>query len=425
MIPVSPHPAVLAADAGSAFQGKGERLAMTAAFLIGALNPFSIRLVGLMPVSEVVILLFLGWLALFVVLSGWSPFGVEAPRVLLLLLACQAIGLGGYVLSDLLRGSSAGDMMRGWSRMIFLGLDICALAFLLQAAPRVTGALAWGLVAGVLEPLLFGPLFGDWWKFGFGTPLTLALILAGSWLLGPPGAIIALLSAAVAHFYLDFRGMTVLCLCAAGLLSLRWFPRTLRRVLFGAGVLTALLLAPLATRHLIHPSDDRASRSNAERSAMLQAAGEAFLASPLIGYGSWFSNTGVMDEFLEIRKINAQLARVGGFDDTDAETTAIHSQLLVSLAEGGIFGAAFFIVYGLLLVIAIYLAAVELPFQTFLPFVLFFLCHGFFSLLMSPFSGSHRVEIAITAALILQCIAASPRRLLREPGPVGGETASS
>ncbi len=393
------------AESEDAFLAKRTRLACATAFLIGLLNPFSIRLVGLMPASEPVVLGLLGWVVLFVLLYGWSPFGVDAPRLFLLLLACQAIGLGGYVLSDLVRGSSSSDMLRGWSRMIFLGLDICALALLVHTSPKVLAALALGLVASVAEPILSGPLFGDWWKFGFAFPVTILLTLTGPFLFGWPGAALALLAAAAVHQSLDFRSLAALCLLASLFLGLRLFSRPLRRLLFAGGLAATLAFLPVAGRQILRSDQERASRSNAERSAMLQAAAEAFRASPFIGSGSWFSNTDVMTEFLLIRKSNAHLAGVGGFDDTDAEATAIHSQLLVSLAEGGIFGAAFFLAYGLVLLSAIYLLAVELPFRRLLPFMLFFLLAGFYNLLLSPFSGAHRMEIAMTVAIILKSFA--------------------
>lgn len=389
-------------EAERSFVATRERVALVAAFLIGALNPFAVRLVGLMPLSEVVVLVVLAGVTLGVLLTGRSPVGVDAPRLLVLLLGCQMIGLGGYVFSDLVRESAPGDMIRGWSRMVFLMLDTCCVAFLVHCSRRILGAVACGIVVGVCEPLLHGPLFGDWWKFGFGLPVTVLLCLAGPLLLGRVGAVAALAAIAVAHFLLDFRSMAALCLAVAALLSLRFFDVKIRRALFVLGAIAALSALPFIVERAFSADGHRASRSNAERSAMLQAATEAFLQSPLIGSGSWFSNTGVMDDFLVIRKINARLAGVGGFDERDAEGLAIHSQLLVSLAEGGIFGAAFFIAYGCLLLLAIYLVAVEIPFHQILPFMLFFLFMGFFNLLMSPFSGAHRVDIAITVAVILK-----------------------
>ena len=57
-----------------------------------------------------------------------------------------------------------------------------------------------------------------------------------------------------------------------------------------------------------------------------------------------------------IRHEAAVAAHVGGFADAnrDPGAVAIHSQLLVALAEGGLFGAAFFFLYGGALFWALY-----------------------------------------------------------------------
>jgi hypothetical protein len=108
-----------------------------------------------------------------------------------------------------------------------------------------------------------------------------------------------------------------------------------------------------------------------------------------------------MDEFLTIRTQNARLAGVGGFADDDADGMAIHSQILVALAEGGIFGATFFFAYGLLLLWGIWFCLTDAPWDWTLPIRLFVLLVAFWNLLMSPFSGTHRVEIAMAVGLLL------------------------
>ena len=75
--------------------------------------------------------------------------------------------------------------------------------------------------------------------------------------------------------------------------------------------------------------------------------------SPFIGQGSWFEQIerAMENRFVEIRAENARAAGVGGFGDDDGDTMAIHSQVLVGLAEGGLLGGCFFIAYGVFLVL--------------------------------------------------------------------------
>jgi hypothetical protein len=108
-----------------------------------------------------------------------------------------------------------------------------------------------------------------------------------------------------------------------------------------------------------------------------------------------------MDEFLIIRTQNARLAGVGGFAEDDANDMAIHSQILVALAEGGIFGATFFFVYGALLLWGMWFCLTAAPWEWTIPVRLFVLLIAFWNLLMSPFSGTHRVEISMAVGLVL------------------------
>ena len=134
---------------------------------------------------------------------------------------------------------------------------------------------------------------------------------------------------------------------------------------------------------------------------MLSAASEAFLASPLIGQGSWFSNSKVMDRFVEIRAENAREAGVGGFADDDGETMAIHSQMLVGLAEGGLAGGCFFAAYGGFLLWGLWWVAATRRWNRLTGVYLFLLLSGLLNLCFTPFSGVARVDIAATVGALL------------------------
>ncbi len=147
----------------------------------------------------------------------------------------------------------------------------------------------------------------------------------------------------------------------------------------------------------------RATRSDVERSAMAIAALEAFEQSPLIGHGSWFSNTDVYDNFMVIRHAEAKQAHVGGFagPNTDPGAMAVHSQILVALAEGGLFGGAFFFVFGAGLVWSLYAIIFLHRWHRFTPFCTLVLLSALWDLFCSPFSGMQRVSIAMVSGLIL------------------------
>jgi hypothetical protein len=153
---------------------------------------------------------------------------------------------------------------------------------------------------------------------------------------------------------------------------------------------------------------------------MITAAKEAFEKSPLIGHGSWFSNSDVYDNFMLIRHEAAKESRVGGFAKANKAPgdEALHSQILVALAEGGLFGGAFFFVFGAGLLWALAYAVLVRPWTRLAPMQVLILLLALWNLLFSPFSGAHRVYIAMACGLILllktEATEATERRFTEE-----------
>ena len=149
-------------------------------------------------------------------------------------------------------------------------------------------------------------------------------------------------------------------------------------------------------------SIDSSTASSRDRSAMMRAAWDGFAGSPFVGQGSWFSRSNVMDNFLALRTEQARDAGVGGFaTDVVEEGLAVHSQMLVALAEGGILGGCFFLFYGASLLWALGFCILQRPLDRLSPLYLLTLASALANLLFSPFSGAHRVGIAIAVGLVL------------------------
>ena len=368
------------------------------ALVVGATNPFTVRLVGLMPVSEIVLLAAGALVLLQVTFSHRLPGKFFRERTFQVLLACQAVALCGYIVSDIWRGSTPGDISRGWARMVFLAFDVACMAVLFERVQTFVFYQV-GVVLSGVHVFVHGALFDDPWKFGYGVPLTvlglLMFPLGGPWLAG-----LGALGMAAVHWGMDFRSMALICVLLAVMQCSVLLPRTGRRLLFFVGLALVLVLGAFKGQ-ITGEGSERSKRSDAERTAMLSAASEGFLSSPLIGQGSWFSRSNVMFRFVEIRAENAKEAGVGGFADDDGDTMAIHSQLLVCLAEGGLFGGAFFIAYGAFLVWGIYYLAVLRPWDRQTAVFLFVVLSGLLNVLFTPFSGSARVDIAATVGLLL------------------------
>jgi hypothetical protein len=381
------------------------------AVVAGALTAFTVSLVGEMPLGELVLLAVAGWVGLCALVHRVAPGPLLRQRFLGVLMIAQAVALLAYVLSDFYRHSAPHDMARGWARMVLLAIDVIAVGYLLGRSRHAYPWFLGGLLAGeAANTFFFGALFGDIWKFGYGLPATCAALglasLAGPWVVllvaGGLGAV---------HFALDFRSVGALCFLLAGATGLQILPLRLRPWALPCSVLATLAVAVVFFGG-VRSGDEmehRASRSDVDRSAMLQAATEAFVGSPLIGQGSWFSRSPVYDNLLQIRHDLAQEAGVGGFvgPNEEPEAVALHSQILVTLAEGGVFGGAFFLVYGAGLAWALWNQVMTLPWDRVRPLRVFWLLLAAWNLVMSPFSGAHRVHIALAVGVILLIVAES------------------
>lgn len=364
--------------------------------LVGFTTPFMVRIGGNFPVGEWLLLVAAAAAIVVRAVRHQWPTGAARTRIFTILLVLQIIGLAAYIGSDLYRGSAPEDYIRGWARMAFVAIDIIGLASLIGSSWRRFIVLIAGFALGqAASALTIGPLFGAWWKFGFAVPVTyLALIAVGrrGHLLG---AIVALLLG-VLHVVLEFRSLGLECLLVVVALYLVRLPRLWRlAVVFATLGAIGLTLGGLFDDG-VQKGLSRHS-SDAERRAMMEVAAEAFAESPIIGQGSWFSATKVRSR-IENRYIRLS-DNFSGYTEEQERELALHSQLLTALAEGGIFGGAFFLTYGLLLLWTLaYCLRTTRPQQ---PLVLLLLIEALWNLAIAPFSGPARVEIAATAVLCL------------------------
>jgi O-Antigen ligase len=394
------------------------------AFLAGFGTPFTVNVVGEMPVGEIFLFGVAAYGLLYIAIERRRPGRLSSSSPFRLLLFCQGIAFTGYILADLVRESSTHDLMRGWARMIFLAIDIFAVAFLFGISQSNILALAgFGIAIGTcVKTFLFGALFDDIWKFGYGGPLTVLVLIIS------PYFSLALLPIAIGgigvlHLALGFRSLGAECLILAVLLVVMRFPPRARLWLLPGFMMIALCGA--AFSYLRHQGDgeaNRSTRSNVERSAMMAAAWEAFTQSPIIGQGSWFSKSQVMNRFVDLRTEYAQDAEVGGFTTDDAEEgITLHSQILVGLAEGGVLGGCFFVLYGLCLMWTIYFCVFQRPLDPLSGLYLLVLIAAVTALIFSPFSGAHRENIAVATGIFLICWHESKR--LSNPGVNATSTA--
>jgi hypothetical protein len=378
------------------------RFYLVISFLLGFAGDFSIPLVGSMPISEFLLLGVLFHATLCIAVTRMLPAPVPAPRVLLFFCACQLVAFGSYIVSDLWWMSAPIDFLRGWSRMAFLLIDVVAFALLFGATGRCFVVFEVGRIFGATKLLFVGPLFGDYWKFGFGPLVTVVALLVVPRFLGFWATFLACIGLGVLNSALGSRSHGAVCLLVGLLIFAHKLPRVLRKGLFIAATLLVIVTLPWTMDRMLGKTEGRANRSNVERSAMLQCAWEGFLGSPLIGNGSWFSRSQVWDNFLLIRSEREREVGGGlGFDARNFENVAIHSQILTTLGEGGLFGGTFFAALAAFSFWALWYCLTTAEWSWLMPIRLNVLIGTFWGIYMSPFSGAIRVNIAMGAALIL------------------------
>ena len=375
--------------------------------LTGFFTPFTVKAAGNLPVAEWFLFCAVG-AALVVRFSRqrW-PDGVANSRIFFGFIVLQAIALMSYIVSDLYRESAAHDFLRGWARMVFVAIDLLGIATLIGTSWRRLVLLKVGFLFGLaVEASLFGPLYGAWWKFGYAVPVTLlGMILVGNrgrWLASIVAAGLGFL-----NFSLDYRSLGAECWIVAVAVHL---PRLNRggRLAALVAIVTCAVYAMIGVFHEKSDTSFAARHeSDSERRAMVEAAANAFADSPLIGHGSWFSNTRVVKKIEDRRAELKEGFR--GYTEEQESVLTVHSQMLTALAEGGLFGASFFFAYALMLVWALaYALRTERPQQL---LVVFLLVEALWNLAMTPFSGPKRIEIATAAVLTLMLWQESRGRL--------------
>jgi hypothetical protein len=369
-------------------------------FLCGALQPLTLNLVGEIYAVEL-LLPVVGLVAMFT--RGGD--GVFRERLFWTFLLAIAVTLAGYVLSDLIRETRPDQYLRGWGRILLLITDFIALSTLLGQERRNLWWFALGMgIGGVLHLrlLLHTPIAV--WKFGYAEPMLLVaaalgcllpIRLAATWL-----GVLGLTS-----MWYDFRSFAAICFVLAAYMLIRaarpWQPlvggRKSLRLLIGGGIASALVLTTLAMTEGDHPNQRRAD-SDAGRSAAIEVGLIAISRSPVIGYGSWTENRELAKLYLKRYLENR------GIRDPDADAGrhfAPHSQILQSWVEGGVLGAALFLMLGYRLMRSVKWAVLARPVDMLTPLILYLLFSCSWNLFMSPFSAPHRIQIALGAAVLI------------------------
>jgi hypothetical protein len=383
------------------------------AFVAGATMPLVIRIGGELFIGELLLAL-VAATSLAATASG-SIFRTRTlPRTLLALM----MTLVGYVVSDFACGSAASDYLRGWSRIVFTGIDAVSLTWLALESPDNLRSYALGLALGQPLAAMLGLVQPrrDMWKFVYAYPVTISVATIFPWF-GRFMTILAMGALGVFHMWLDYRSLGGFCVLTAALLSMNRRAITTRAQKRSALRLALALLVAgglLAGVYVVSNESfaQRRFASNMARLIQLEIVAAAISRSPVIGYGSWAANSDVAREILAVGKA-AGLPETYQ-EDPDPSKIGAHSQVLQSWYEGGVLGSVFFVYFIVQILKCLTLMALHAPWTKLNALFYLVLIWSLWAALLSPFAGEERHSIGLAVAVL--CVCEKWRQEWLEPG---------
>ncbi len=366
---------------------------------------------------------------------GAVPFLLMARGRMLLLpsaLTIIALGAGWFVwqiVTDLIQGTPYEDYARGWAKIIFFMVNFVVIYMVIYGNRRRTALFLAGAAVALAASVIVRPGYfteGNPWKFGYGLPVSLAIIwmcqvnfVYRRWVL----AVGLCLLMTAAHMYLGWRsmagifGLTGFYLMGQGLLGQRGSkvqPLSSARLLLLAGAGIAAIFALLSGYEFL--ASEGYLGEDAKEHYEQQAAGdlglllggrqevvvslEAISDSPIFGHGSWAKDRKYIDLLTE------RMRMLGYMDINDevgpsyfGDLIPTHSHITGAWVEAGILGGIFWI--WILILIARnlgYLYQIRDPIS---PMAVFFSILLAWDVLFSPFGAERRIMSAFQIVVLV------------------------
>lgn len=386
------------------------------ACLIPMLMFLEINLGGRLFLSEILLAVMLPWL---LVIRG-HLLADTLPRRLLLLGLLWLLAL---IVSDEIRGTPFEDWSRGWAKIVFLLIDFTSIYLLLVGRELRYFMFAAGIALGQILGYFFNP--NDYaldypWKFGYGSAITVLVILASSMYsssrTGRFFSAAAMLAMGAVNFYMGFRSLGSICLLGGWLLlikqSYRFGMRNAVRtaLLSGAAIAVTVTFYDFGASRAYFGEVEKAKyqmQSSGEMGVLLGARSEILASaqavkdSPIIGYGSWAKDP----KYAQI--MADELAELGyevyGVADSDLIPT--HSYFMGAWVEAGVLGAVFWL-FGLVLIARALMASYGGK-SILIPLIVFEAFNFLWNIPFSPFGAEARLYAAYDFALLMFALSLS------------------
>lgn len=310
----------------------------------------------------------------------------------------------GYIISDLIAKTAEANYLKAWGRNLILISDITCLSLIFIKDKKLIWWYFLGTSAGSIIYLIATgvPFDNANWKLYYGVP-TLLMTFCLSLYLPKNSAILFSFAIGIISFFWDGRSFGATCLLTSGIL---WTLKgnvnknNIKKIL---KLSLAIAISGLIMSQILKTTNEEYSNrrdvSSLARSAAIRIAIDAIIESPFIGYGSWGEGTKKFAIRL-FKETSAQSRKLGYANKGQGSSFLAHSQILQAWMEGGLLAGIFFIFYGTQIILTLKNITLNRAPDFMTPFYYFVLINGFWNLFFSPYSGGHRLNIAMTIALM-------------------------
>lgn len=336
------------------------------ALLLGLSASFSVKLVGTIQVSEILMFLLLPLLLVAQPRKVLQP-GMKTVYLLM------GFWLLGQILTDIYRQTVLYNWMRGDARILFFALNLATLTILLSKNVRRQAVFVAGYGVGSLLATRFQPTDAvvDYpWKFGYAEGTMVLVILVSCyfhyrkryWIVG--GLIIALI---VTNLLLNFRSPILFLMVTIALMiplvpervgRMRILPRagTPKRVVVLAcialafGALSGMLVQSVTSAGWISTEAQEKNLAQSQSLVGMLLGGrpeifvssQAVIDSPILGHGSWAQDLKYTEMLYDIAiKYDIPTDSLQSIEDADDLNIPAHSHIMSSWVQAGILGAVF------------------------------------------------------------------------------------
>jgi hypothetical protein len=373
-------------------------------FFIGILTTVKIDLVGQLMAAEILILIY--FIVEFKSIIGYLRNSTMMRQII----KYATMYLLSQIVTDLYMNTSTNDMMRGWSKIIMLCINLVTLFYLIPGNTKYLIYFGLGFCLGKVISISFG--IGEYvflWKFGWGPTLSLLFVLVLSLTnrIGYKQKALLIIGLSLVHFFMNARSLGGITLFS-GILML--IPDIVRKqidtrnllgwkqLLLGSGLLYLFI-----TGYSLFAGSGFLGEEAKEKYEMQTKNGEnilsggrgeylasipAIMDSPILGHGSWAKNSKYIKGLLVKR--GEDFTNPKFYEMIENGLIPTHSHLFGGWVEAGFLGFVFWFVVFKLVLRGI-LLSVKYELLKSYPFIVFTLLTFIWDIPFSPFGLERRI----------------------------------